>query len=793
MAGLRIGIDVGGTFTHGVALKPPGEVVATARTPTTHRAERGVAAGVAIVLRELLRRLNELGFAPSDVELVAHSTTQATNALLEGDVAPVTRVVIIPPGEGLLVRSAMRGKRLDVGNGHQIELETQYQNWEAVGGRPSLAAAPVLQVAVPADMMDKGVQAEPPAPPVAVIQPLAGGHELREQAAAEQLRAAGRQVVCASDITQVLGLAARARTAVVNASMLPKMLATAEFTEAAVHEVLGQGGSQKAEGRSEEAAKESDFSLPTSDFRLPLLQVVRSDGGAMSIDEMRRQPVLSLLSGPAAGASAALHLSGLSEVVFIEVGGTSTDITLISEGRVRHRYATVGGQRLMVPALDLRTVAVGGGSMLRADRPLFGPRSAHIAGLPYLFQALADGRKAIGYTTWTDENDGTLYVAARLNDGGLAPFTLTDCYFILNEPAAAGKSLSIEIDDNLQQELIKTLIECAGHIEFGLPRAFWQSRRAIRKRIRGTQYADARSQDPYLVGRIQYKTHNVLLASAAYENTCKSILQEIRSLARSHSVNIDHSTLVGGGGGAPVVLEMVSSLMSFEAGRTKLIPHHAVISAIGAALAVTCVSLSKSVAEPGAGEIAELVAAVEQKLSTQGAERVSTDYEYDPQRQVLTVTGRGNRPYEQSATPKSAEELARVAEGFIDNGGLKVWDGGDVQLWQASADATRQRAGRLRSAARLGLALDRFGRSLWLGQLTEFFAAPAGQREAQLKQILDTRTQYTDGGPLLPGLALLCAGRFIPLDQLGSAELIADILRFESLPADAAGCFIIRG
>src|SRR5437868_9815561 len=106
----------------------------------------------------------------------------------------------------------------------------------------------------------------------------------------------------------------------------------------------------------------------------------------MTIAEMRRQPILSLLSGPAAGASAALHRSGLSDAVFIEVGGTSTDITLIKDGRVRHRYATVGGQRLMVPALDLRTVAVGGGSMFflrdttnHRAHGSFGPRSAHIA------------------------------------------------------------------------------------------------------------------------------------------------------------------------------------------------------------------------------------------------------------------------------------------------------------------------------------------------------------------------------------------------------------------------------
>jgi hypothetical protein len=46
--------------------------------------------------------------------------------------------------------------------------------------------------------------------------------------------------------------------------------------------------------------------------------------------------------------------------------------------------------------------------------------------------------------------------------------------------------------------------------------------------------------------------------------------------------------------------------------------------------------------------------------------------------------------------------------------------------------------------------------------------------------------------PALPGLALLCAGRFIPLDALSSRELISEVLRWENLPADAPGCFVIR-
>lgn len=96
---VRIGIDVGGTFTDAVVIDSSTyEVIAKKKIPTTH--EEGVAAGVVALISQLME---ELGIAPEDVVFIAHGTTQATNALLEGDVA---NVGIIGMGTGMDSRGA---------------------------------------------------------------------------------------------------------------------------------------------------------------------------------------------------------------------------------------------------------------------------------------------------------------------------------------------------------------------------------------------------------------------------------------------------------------------------------------------------------------------------------------------------------------------------------------------------------------------------------------------------------------------------------------------------------------
>src|SRR6185437_6268895 len=338
----RIGIDVGGTFTKAVLIDNTSlEVAGRYSVLTTHSHARGVAAGVVEVFRNVLERS---AVDPKDVVFLAHSTTQATNALLEGDVAGVGVIGMAGKMEALLARGQSNIREIELAPGRWLRplhhfLTTDVVTEETVRDAIRKLREDGAEVVVASSAFGVDDQS---------------GEELVMQVAvAEGVAATGGH-----EITKLYGLTTRTRTAVVNASILPKMIATADMTQASVRE---------------------------AGIQAPLM-IMRGDGGVMDIQEMRRRPAVTMLSGPAASVAGALMYLKISDGIYFEVGGTSTNIGVIRNGRPTVKYARVGGHETYVSSLDVRVIGIAGGSMVRIrDGKIVdvGPRSAHIAGLPY--------------------------------------------------------------------------------------------------------------------------------------------------------------------------------------------------------------------------------------------------------------------------------------------------------------------------------------------------------------------------------------------------------------------------
>ena len=373
--GVRVGVDVGGTFTKAVAVDlASGRVVGRAVVPTSHSDEQGVAAGVVETVAQIVRDVGA-----ERIDLVTHSTTQAVNALLEGDVGTVGIIGLGRRPELKRSRKRTQLERVELSPGRFLHTVPEFL--DVTDGLDEGAARAAL-----ARLADAGADA------VSVAEAFAPDDSTYERRVTALAAEAGLPACASSELTGLYGLELRAVTATLNASIVPIASRTAAVVAAGV--------------------RAAGIAAP--------VMVMRGDGGATDLEGFQRAPARTLYSGPAASVAGALRFAGVAEGVVVEVGGTSTNVAAVKAGRPLLSYVQVASHSTALRAVDVRVVGVAGGSMLRVRKGQVygvGPRSAHIAGLPYsCFAAageLADGRVEVIAPRPGDPADYLVVVAAE--------------------------------------------------------------------------------------------------------------------------------------------------------------------------------------------------------------------------------------------------------------------------------------------------------------------------------------------------------------------------------------------
>jgi len=315
---LKLGIDTGGTYTDAVLLDDERGVIASAKALTT---KNDLAIGIGEAIEAVLPPVLP------DIGLVSISTTLATNAIVEGQgraicllligydrdlLGELTSKKIIPPERIVLIRGGHDGAgvekaALDVDSAREAILNQAAEV-------DAYAVSGYFGVRNPA-------------------------HERAVRQLARELT--GKPVTCGHELTSRLNAPRRALTTALNARLIPLL----QELVVTVRETLVDRG-----------------------IDAPLM-VVKGDGSLIDAEMAIERPVETILSGPAASVVGAHHHADCEEAFVIDMGGTTTDVISMRDGRpaLDPRGARIGELQIMVEAIDAHTVGLGGDSEIRIE------------------------------------------------------------------------------------------------------------------------------------------------------------------------------------------------------------------------------------------------------------------------------------------------------------------------------------------------------------------------------------------------------------------------------------------
>ncbi len=322
---IGLGIDAGGTYTDTVIYDLEQRITLCKSKSLTTKWDftEGIEAALAQLDQALLNQ----------VELVSLSTTLATNAIVEDEGQKVGMVILPPYGrlekEEILYRPKIVVKgQLEI-NGTEIE--------------------PIDEAEV-ADLVRMMVQEEKVK--AFAVSGYAGAINPEHELTVKRIitRETGLSVTCGHELSRILNFKTRAHTAMLNARIIPKL--------SALISDLGQ------------VIEKLGIAAP--------IMVVKGDGTLMSADMAMDRPVETILSGPAASVAGARYLTGLTDAIVVDMGGTTTDTAALVNGSVSvsESGSNVGGHKTHVKALDIRTSGLGGDSLITWEEGRFviGPK-----------------------------------------------------------------------------------------------------------------------------------------------------------------------------------------------------------------------------------------------------------------------------------------------------------------------------------------------------------------------------------------------------------------------------------
>jgi N-methylhydantoinase A len=405
----RLGVDVGGTFTDLLLFHQDSGSFWRHKTPSTpHDSSEGIMNGLEAICADA-------AITPSQIEYFLHGTTVATNAVLEGKGARVGLVVT----EGY--RQVMQIARSFVPGG--------LAGW-IVWPKPEPLAALEDTVTIKGRMDARGRE----------LRPI---DEADIRTALEHLKMQGVEALTVSLINAYLNGAHELLVAEIAAEILPGVpvsLSHVILPEMQEYErtltTVANAAVRPVVGRYVRNLRDRLRGCGMAGS----LSLLRSDGGLMSSEKSEEHPVSLLMSGPAGGVTGALWVArnaGLTNILTLDVGGTSTDVALIENLEARRvRSTEVGHLSVRASALDVKTVGAGGGS---------------IAYVPELTGALRVGPRSAGAVPGP----------VAYGKGGVEP-TVTDANVVLGYLPEALLGGTFKLDREGAKRSVQTIADALG-------------------------------------------------------------------------------------------------------------------------------------------------------------------------------------------------------------------------------------------------------------------------------------------------------------------------------------------